>query len=109
MALTARRDGHTLAGRPAVRTVATGIVWPWRNMTRPFLFGNAVFGLIGACVLFLVVIAAIVLLVLWITRTTRTTQAAAQAQAPLDVLKARYARGEVTKEQYEEIKKELGG
>ncbi len=29
------------------------------------------------------------------------------SQAPLDVLKARYARGEISKEQYEEIKSNL--
>ena len=30
------------------------------------------------------------------------------AETPLDIAKRRYARGEITKEQYEEIKKTLG-
>ena len=30
-------------------------------------------------------------------------------QTPLDVLKTRYAKGEITKEQFEEIRRDLGG
>jgi putative membrane protein len=30
-------------------------------------------------------------------------------QAPLDILKTRYARGEITKEQFEEMKRDLSG
>ncbi len=33
---------------------------------------------------------------------------AAAGQTPLDILKARYARGEITKEQFEEMKRDLG-
>ena len=32
----------------------------------------------------------------------------ASSQTPLDILKARYAKGEITKEQFEEMKRDLG-
>ncbi len=30
-------------------------------------------------------------------------------QSPLDILKTRYAKGEITKEQFDEIRRDLGG
>ncbi len=55
----------------------------------------------------------LILLVVWfITQFTNKQQsnnfvATGQKETPLDILKKRYAKGEITKEQFEEMKKDL--
>ncbi len=55
----------------------------------------------------------LILLVVWfITQFTNKQQsnnfvATSQKETPLDILKKRYAKGEITKEQFEEMKKDL--
>ena len=53
--------------------------------------------------------AAIIGLMVWgIIRLTRYTGFnSTTKQSPVDITKERYARGEITKEQYEQIKKDL--
>lgn len=64
--------------------------------------------IILAQVLFWVlVIVAVVLLVLWLARRTGTLGPA--RESPLDILKARFARGEISDEQFEEMKRILSG
>ncbi len=61
--------------------------------------------------LFVVVIAGIGALVWWMSRrgNTAVTMSAASRETPLDILKARYARGELTQEQFEQMKRDLEG
>lgn len=40
---------------------------------------------------------------------TSTGAPSAAGQAPLAILQARYAKGEITKEQFDEMKRDLGG
>jgi putative membrane protein len=56
-----------------------------------------------------IAIVAIVLLVVWAARSTSTRAGAtrAGAQSPLDVLKERYARGEIDEEEFERGKRTL--
>lgn len=64
-------------------------------------------------VFWLVLIAGIVLLVLWAIRGTGRIPAAMSSDvafrppSAMDILKARYARGEITREQYEIMKQDL--
>ncbi len=59
--------------------------------------------------LFPTFIAVVLVLVwLWFTRIgVPMTSAITRRETPLDILKARYARGEVTKEQFEGMKRDL--
>lgn len=52
------------------------------------------------------IIGGIVLIVVWAMRQSGSYGAGA-SQRPLDILKERYARGELTREQYEEIRHDL--
>ena len=65
------------------------------------------FGLFGM-IFSLVVIVGIVVLVVWaVNRMTARGNYSAGGQSPREILQARYARGEITREQYQEILKDL--
>jgi len=53
------------------------------------------------------IIALIVWAILRITRGAGSGSGTADKQDPLNIAKERYARGEITKEQYDQIKKDL--
>ena len=66
----------------------------------------------GSAIFWTVIIAAVVIiaLVLILNRTGGTRQnkfEVNQGDTPMDILKKRYALGEITKEEFEEMKKEL--
>ncbi len=68
-------------------------------------------GVILSLVFWALIIAGGVLLVMWLVRGlagSSPTSTAATGPSPLDILKMRYAKGEITKEQFEEMKRDLG-
>lgn len=72
-------------------------------------FGFNPFGAILSLVLWALIIAGVVLLVVWLVRSGgRTLPGAPSGDAALEILKARYARGEITQEQFNTIKHDLG-
>jgi len=69
-------------------------------------------GLLGAgsMVLFWVaVIVGIVLLVRWFVSTGQAGQVIPREESALEILKQRYARGEITREEYEEMRRTIQG
>lgn len=70
-------------------------------------YGFNPLGAILSLVSWALIIGGIVLLVVWFVRNTGKANSAS-SQSPLDILKARYARGEITKEQFNAIKRDLG-
>ena len=53
---------------------------------------------------------SIIWLVVWgITRLTRHETHSSERRDPLDIARERYAKGEITREQFEQIKKDLHG
>ena len=56
-------------------------------------------------VVWAVVIGGVTLLVVYVLRNARLSSPS--SEPPIDILKARYARGEITKEQFDAIKRDL--
>lgn len=54
----------------------------------------------------ILVIAGLVLLIRWLLAQGRSPGGGG-GKAPLDILKERYARGEISKEQYEQMRRDL--
>lgn len=52
------------------------------------------------------ILALIVLVVWWLLRSGKTPYS--PKDTPLDILKKRYARGEITKKEFNTLKKDLG-
>jgi putative membrane protein len=69
-------------------------------------FGFGILGLIFMLAWWGLIIWAIVLFVQWIVRSSNGHERR-HTMSALDIAKARYAKGELNKEEYEEIKKEL--
>ncbi len=68
-------------------------------------------GLILSLILWVGLIAGLTLLVVWAGRRARVPSAgpyAIRQPTPKEILQAQYARGEITREQYESRKQELG-
>ncbi len=70
-------------------------------------YGFNPLGMILSLVSWALIIGGIVLLVVWFVRNSGKATSAS-SQAPLDILKARYAKGEITKDQFDAIKRDLG-
>lgn len=73
-------------------------------------WGGMGFGLIVMIVVIVAVIAPVVLLVRWLSgagRDGQSTYVAPRGKTPLDILKERYARGEIDKDEFEERRRTL--
>ena len=62
-------------------------------------------GSILSLVFWALIVVGLVLLVIWLVRSTG--QATASSESVLDILKARYAKGEITKEQFDQMKRDV--
>jgi len=72
------------------------------------MMGGGYWGLTG--IIFMVLFwAALILLVIWLYKQVRgeAVGAGAKGETAIDILKKRYASGEITKDQFGEMKKEL--
>ncbi len=77
------------------------------NMMGGYGFGFSPLGAIISFVSRALIIAGIVLVVVWLAKSAGKATGGS-SQSPLDILKMRYAKGEITKEQFEEMKQTLG-
>jgi putative membrane protein len=72
-------------------------------------YGFNPLGAILSLVLWALIIVGGVFLVVWLARNhDRGALSGGSRESPLDILKVRYAKGEVTKEQFDAIKHDLG-
>lgn len=71
-------------------------------------YGMGWFGGLIMIVFWVLVIVGLVFLIRWLAASTKgETRGASTGESPLDILKKRYARGEINKEEFEEKKKDL--
>jgi len=60
-------------------------------------------------IIWLVIIASIIWIVAsLVSRSRRNDEPKHSGESAMDILKKRYAKGEITKEQFEQMKKDLG-
>jgi putative membrane protein len=91
-------------------TLLTDIVTEWRHGPGMMAGGCGMgwFGPIIMAAFWIAVIVGIVFLVRWLILSTRSTGYKAHSEdLALEILKKRYARGEIDKEEFEEKKKDL--
>lgn len=65
------------------------------------------FGPLFMITFWIVVAVVLIAVVSWIVRTSREDSEAKTEESALDILKKRYAAGEITKDEYEQIKKDI--
>ncbi len=71
-------------------------------------FGFSPLGAILSLVFWALIIVGVVLLVVWLVRNSgRTGLSAPSGDPALEILKSRYAKGELTKDQFEEMRRTL--
>ncbi len=73
-------------------------------------YGYSGWNPLGAILSFMswaLIIGGVALLGVWLARNAKGA-AVAGGQSPLDILQTRYAKGEITKEQFEQMKRDLG-
>ena len=98
-----------------VSTLLTDIVTQWRGYDyghgpgmMGWGFGMGWFGGIIMVIFWIAVIVGIVLLIRWLIISTRTaSHGPSTGESALEILKKRYARGEIDKDEFEEKKKDL--
>lgn len=76
-------------------------MWPYM-----YGYGYGGAGLLPMVLFWVVVIAAVILLVRYLSHSS--PHAEDRGSRALDILKERYAKGEITKKEYEEMKKDIG-
>ncbi len=74
--------------------------------------GIGLLAMVIGVVITLLVLLGLVILVVWVVRRTNSgspglVNGTARAQSPKEVLQMRYARGEITREQYEQMVQDL--
>lgn len=75
----------------------------------PWGWGFGLLPMLMMVVFWAAVIVGIVVLIRWVWgQTTRAPSSLPGAESALDILKKRYARGEINREEFEEKKRDLG-
>jgi putative membrane protein len=96
-----------MAARPAWAVARSGPGGPTENGHMDG-YGHMMDYWGGGMVMWLLLLVVVGVLIYFLVRASQTGGFRATPQeTPLDILKKRYARGEITKEQFDEMKKDL--
>jgi len=77
----------------------------WGFSNNPMGWGFGLFGGIFMLIFWILIIAGIVVLIKWLIGQSHGTHS--QSKTPSDILKERYAKGEISKEEFDKMKKDL--
>jgi len=77
----------------------------WNNGYNPMFWGG--FGPIFMIIFWILIIAGIVYFIKWSLGQPGDSSVARHGHTPLEILKERYAKGEINKQEFEEKKKDL--
>lgn len=77
---------------PGMMGWGCGMGWPWPIMKFAF---------------WIAVIAGVVFFARWLTLSAKRRRGSAPEESALDILKKRHAKGEISKDEYEKIKKDI--
>jgi putative membrane protein len=77
------------------------MMWGW-----PGMMGFGGFGMIFGFIFFVAILVGIIFLIVWLVKRSGSTNTVKNNNS-LEILKYRYAKGELTKEQYDSIKKDI--
>ena len=59
------------------------------------------------CLIPLLLVVGVILLIVWLVRRQPSISTPSSPTTPIEILKTRYAKGEITKEQFEQMKKDV--
>jgi len=81
----------------------------WPNMMGGFFGGGGFIWMIFIFIFVVAIIVGIILLIVWsVKRVSHSGEASkAESSSALEILKKRYAKGEISKKEYENIKKDI--
>jgi len=71
------------------------------------MMGFGGFGMIFGFIFFVAIVIGVIFLIVWLVRRSGCCATHKTSTHSLEILKERYAKGELTKEQYESMKKDL--
>jgi putative membrane protein len=82
------------------------------GMMGPGMMGNWGYGMMGGygylgIFFWILLIVGVVLLVIWLVRKAPQWQQGRVDESAMDILKKRYAKGEINREEFEEMKKNI--
>jgi putative membrane protein len=85
------------------------MMWGWPNMMGGLFGGLGIIWMILVFLFVIAIIAGIIILIIWAVKRSGATHEPNQKSESiaLEKLKERYAKGEITKEEYENIKKDI--
>ncbi|MCL5986767.1 MAG: SHOCT domain-containing protein [Actinobacteria bacterium] len=71
--------------------------------------GTSILWMLFNLIFFILIIAGIVLFIIWIVRRTASSSSSLETKkgSALEILKERYAKGEISKNEFDEMKKDL--
>ena len=76
-------------------------------MGHNMMSGGMEFWMIFNIIFWLLIIAGVIFLIIWAVNKTREVEQTAKEESALDILKRRYAGGEINRKEFEEKKKDL--
>ena len=81
----------------------------WPNMMGGFFGGGGLIWIIFISIFIIAIIIGIILLIVWLVKRANYSSEGSTFKKgnALDILKERYAKGEITKKEYENIKKDI--